>query len=242
MRILVFSDIHANLPALEAVLENAGDFDAAWCLGDLVGYGPNPNEVIERVRSLPNLICLLGNHDAAAIGMLDIENFNFEARQSILWVQNYLSTESSQFLKSLPEKLVTDEVTLAHGSPRSPIWEYILDAYSAWENLDHFSTPFCFVGHTHLPIGFHISPDAQPMNWFLPSITTPHAMIPRMILNPGSVGQPRDHNPRAAYAIYDTEQHIWSAHRVEYDVRLTQEHIRLAGLPPRHADRLAGGW
>ena len=122
MRILVMSDIHANLSALEAVLNDAGLVDAVWCLGDLVGYGPNPNECVQRIQELPNLVCVQGNHDAAALGKIDTEAFNNEAGQALRWTKTTLSTSSLAFLDSLPEKQVVDLVTLTHGSPRRPIW------------------------------------------------------------------------------------------------------------------------
>src|SRR5512136_779410 len=126
MRILVISDIHANLTALEAVLSEAGSFDAAWCLGDLVGYGPDPNECITRVRELSKLLCIIGNHDAAALELIDSDTFNPEARTAILWTRKALSDSSVSFLSSLPEKIELEHVTLAHGSPRHPVWEYLL--------------------------------------------------------------------------------------------------------------------
>src|SRR5512138_2030522 len=127
MRTLIISDIHANLTALEAVLADAGSFDAAWCLGDLVGYGPDPNECIERIAGLPNLQCIMGNHDAAAVDIIDIETFNLEARKSVLWTQERLTPANKEYLKNLPERINLDDFTLVHGSPYKPIWEYLLD-------------------------------------------------------------------------------------------------------------------
>ena len=154
MRILIISDIHANLTALQTVLKAAGKFDATWCLGDLIGYGPDPNECVEVVRQLPNLTCILGNHDAAAINVIDTNSFNLDARTSIEWTQNRLTKESSTFLESLPQKVEIRDVTLVHGSPRYPIWEYLLDAQTATQNFEHFDTPYCFIGHSHLPVVF----------------------------------------------------------------------------------------
>ena len=133
--ILVLSDIHANLTALEAVFQSAGTVDAVWCLGDVVGYGPDPNECIELLRSQPNLACLMGNHDAAALGQIALETFNREARDSIQWLQSILKPENRDFLKSLPERMTIEQVTLAHGSPRNPVWEYLLDSHSACRKL-----------------------------------------------------------------------------------------------------------
>ena len=123
MRVLIISDIHANLTALQAVLEDAGDFDATWCLGDVVGYGPDPDDCVSLIRSLPNLTCLLGNHDSAVIGDIDIASFNLEARISVRWTQSVITKDSLDFLKSLPDKIEVEGQTLAHGSPRHPIWD-----------------------------------------------------------------------------------------------------------------------
>ncbi len=196
MRVLIISDIHANLSALEAVLEEAGEFDAAWCLGDLVGYGPDPNECIERVRSLPNLSCIIGNHDLAALDLLDPEAFNPEARAAVLWTQRAITPSSAEYLKQLPTTIGKGNVTLVHGSPRHPVWEYLLDAQTAGLNFAYFPTQFCIVGHTHLPNLFTLKKKNRAVEQQIP---TPNAAIKlsvRTILNPGSVGQPRDRDPR----------------------------------------------
>lgn len=242
MRVLIISDIHANLTALETVLDEAGQYDAVWCLGDLVGYGPDPNECIARVRQLPGLQCIIGNHDMAALHQLSSDSFNPEARAAIVWTQKTLTESSKIFLQHLPEKIELPEVTLAHGSPRHPVWEYLLDARTATLNFDFFDTQLCFVGHTHLPVIYsmnHLHVGASL------SIPEPGQLIPapeRAILNPGSVGQPRDRDPRAAYAIYDTDTKIWEYCRVDYDIQSVQERMRNAGLPDRHIQRLSAGW
>jgi diadenosine tetraphosphatase ApaH/serine/threonine PP2A family protein phosphatase len=242
MRVLVVSDIHANLNALEAVLADAGSVDATWCLGDLLGYGPDPNECIERIRNLPSLTCLLGNHDAAFLGQIDVDTFNLEARQSLDWVKNRVSDDNMEYIQRLPEMTEVGQVTLVHGSPRNPIWEYILDPRTARRNLDHFQTPYCFVGHTHLPILYQFNPEMTVVTVISPEPDNSYQLTPRALLNPGSVGQPRDRDPRAAYGIYDTEKAIWQPHRVTYDIAAVQTRIRLAGLPLKHAMRLAEGW
>lgn len=242
MRILVLSDIHANLTALEAVLQDAGPFDAAWCLGDIVGYGPDPNQCIERVRRLPNLICLIGNHDAAAVGQIDLDTFNREARLSAHWSRSALTESSLRFLQNLPEKVVCQHVTLTHGSPRNPVWEYLLDTYSAAINFAYFDTQLCFVGHTHLPIVYSLANGNSNAQWQIIQKQEPIQINQRAILNPGSVGQPRDHDPRASYAIFYPEENVWEPHRVEYDVASVQERIYRAGLPQRHGLRLSEGW
>lgn len=242
MRILIISDLHANLTALDTVLATADGFDAVWCLGDLVGYGPDPNECIQRVRGLPNLRCILGNHDAAALQQIDIDTFNVEARQAIRWTQEALTPESASFLQSLPEKVVVDHATMAHGSPRQAVWEYLLDTRTATLNFDHFETPYCFVGHTHLPVVYYMPDEARVARLIVPDPTMQLALAPRAILNPGSVGQPRDRDPRAAYAIYDTDQNLWEFHRVAYDIPAVQARMQAAGLPERHIQRLSAGW
>lgn len=241
MRILVLSDVHANLNALTAVLQHAGNFDAVWCLGDLTGYGPDPNECIRLVRSLPGLACLLGNHDAAVIDKIDLSSFNKEARQAAQWTRKTLSAENLSFLEGLPEKQEIHEITLAHGSPRNPIWEYLLDTYTAAVNFTAMETNYGFVGHTHIPLCYLLSADDR-MEWRILRDDEEIEMVSRGILNPGSVGQPRDRDRRAAYAIYEPEKKVWSSRRVEYDVAPVQERIRIAGLPKRHAQRLAEGW
>lgn len=242
MRVLVISDIHANLVALETVLEHAGQVDAVWCLGDMVGYGPHPNECIQRLQQLPNLICLLGNHDAAALDQLDLDTFNHEARLSVEWMQSILTPQSLEFLSQCPPQLTNGQVTLVHGSPRHPTYEYLLDTRSATENFHYFDTNFCFVGHTHLPVMFQIGDGDYMAGLSIPPVNFVIDLQPRTIINPGSVGQPRDRDPRAAYAIFDTEHHTWHYHRVAYDIPAVQQEMQSLGLPERHILRLEGGW
>ncbi len=243
MRILVISDLHANYTALEAVLNDAGPVDESWCLGDLVGYGPDPNAVVEQVRELTHLTCILGNHDVAVIGRMPFESFNGDARRSLIWTEKVLTADNMDFMRSLPQNTkVRGEVTLAHGSPRDPIWEYVLNTLSARLNFDHFDTPYCFVGHSHIQSIFQLNEDTDRVTLQIPKLGQVLALTPRMILNPGSVGQPRDRDPRAAYAIYDSAEHTWEICRVEYNVAEVQQRIREAGLPEKHAVRLGEGW
>ena len=243
MRTLVFSDVHANLTALEAVLKDAESFDQVWCLGDLVGYGPNPNECIERIQDLPGIQCIKGNHDAAIIGDIDIRAFNYEARASLEWLDVVLQPENRQWLMNLPDRLVMDDKTLVHGSPRNPIWEYILDKRAAWENMTAFDTIVCLVGHTHIPCIYQLEgEDAQSVKirYMTPGKT--FSVNQKSIVNPGSVGQSRDHNPKASYLIFDDETNQWIYQRVGYDIEKVQKQILAAGLPHRHATRLLDGW
>ncbi len=243
MRILVISDLHANYTALEAVLKNAGQADETWCLGDLVGYGPDPNAVVEQVRELTHLTCILGNHDVAVVGRMPFESFNGDARRSLIWTEKVLTADNMDFMRSLPQNVkVRGEVTLAHGSPRDPVWEYVLNTLSARLNFEHFDTPFCFVGHSHIQSIFQLNEETDRVTLQIPKLGQVLTMTPRMILNPGSVGQPRDRDPRAAYAIYDSRQRTWEICRVEYNVAEVQQRIREAGLPEKHAVRLGEGW
>lgn len=242
MRVLIISDIHANYSALETVLNAAGDYEAVWCLGDLVGYGPDPNECIERVRQQPNLHCVIGNHDAAALEQIDVETFNPEARLAIMWTQQQLTESSRAFLGGLEEKTQASDVTITHGSPRHPVWDYLLDTRTATLNFDYFDTPLCFVGHTHLPVIYSLEDTNQLAGRSIPEPNQAICLPERAIVNPGSVGQPRDRDPRAAYALYDTETRLWDFKRIAYDIAAVQARMIRAGLPDRHIQRLAAGW
>lgn len=242
MHILVISDIHSNITALEAVLESAGQVDAVWCLGDLVGYGPDPDECITRIRDLPNLLCIMGNHDAAVSGLRNIEKFNNEAEQAILVTRSIIKPESVEYLKTLPETIETEAAILAHGSPRNPIWEYVLDTLTARMSLAFIQKDLALVGHTHLPLCFTYDPKSDKMTKKFLRSGEKIRIHNRMILNPGSVGQPRDHDPRASYAIYDPENTTWKLHRVEYDIPAVQKRILAVGMPAKHALRLTEGW
>jgi predicted phosphodiesterase len=243
MRILVISDIHANYTALEAVLKDAGPVDETWCLGDMVGYGPDPNVVVELIREIPNLTCILGNHDMAVIGKIPFEAFNGDARRTLEHHERVLTADNMDYLRILPHNLkVRGEVSIVHGSPRDSVWEYILNTLSARLNFDHFTTPWCFVGHSHLQCMFQLDQKTDRVNLF-PIRSGDHVtMQPRAILNPGSVGQPRDRDPRAAYAIYNSEENVWEPRRVMYNIPEVQKRIREANLPEKHAIRIAEGW
>ncbi|MBM4425309.1 MAG: metallophosphoesterase family protein [Chloroflexi bacterium] len=242
MRVLIISDIHANLVALETVLKDAeGLYEAVWCMGDLVGYGPNPNECVERVRALPNLTCLTGNHDKAAIGEIDISAFNLDARLAINWTQQTLTPESREYLVTRPERVLHNNYTLVHASPRQPVWEYILDRHTARQNFAHFDTPYCVVGHTHIPI-MYLDSEGEAVEC-RPNYDEILAFnSERLIVNPGSVGQPRDSNPDAAYALLETDNDHWEYRRVSYDIAETQRRMAANNLPARLVARLQKGW
>jgi len=240
VKTLIISDVHSNATALRAVLEDAGAFDRVWCLGDVVGYGPEPNECVQILKSLPNLTCLLGNHDAAALGFIDLWTFNDEARRAIEVQMRLLNVESHQFLELLQPKTVQGGVTLAHGSPRDPIWEYVISAKVAERNFSAFETQVCLIGHSHIPVIFVENGRKSP-TILMPSSGDMWRSEQRFILNPGSVGQPRDRDPRAAYVLWDSEEDIWTYHRVTYDIPAVQAKILALGIPSVHAMRLAYG-
>jgi diadenosine tetraphosphatase ApaH/serine/threonine PP2A family protein phosphatase len=191
---------------------------------------------------LPHLVSLLGNHDAAALSRIPIETFNTDARRSIEWMQDVLTKESFIFLSNLPETVVTGQATLVHGSPRNPVWEYILDMHNARQNFEHFDTQICIVGHTHLPVAYTMDNGTNELHWMTPPEGERIELKTRAIVNPGSVGQPRDHDPRSSYAIFYPENNGWEIRRVAYDIKSVQKRIKAAALPARHALRLGEGW
>lgn len=239
MRVALLSDIHANLVALDAVLEAVGPVDAIWHLGDVVGYGPDPNGVVERLATLP-AIGVRGNHDAAACGGSEIEWFNPDARAAMEWTRTVISPASGAWLAALPERLEHEEFTFVHGSPRDPIWEYITSIPVARANLDVLRTAIGLHGHTHVPIVF-----ADGGGRVQSMTPREEATVPldtgRLLLNPGSVGQPRDGNPAASFAVIDTVARRCTWRRVAYDIPRVQSAMRAAGLPGRLADRLSYG-
>jgi predicted phosphodiesterase len=241
MAILIISDIHANLAAFEAVLADAaGQWETIWCLGDTIGYGPNPNECVDLLREQEH-ISLSGNHDWAVLGKLDINSFNDEAQFAVRWTQSVLREDVQTYLESLPTTLLKEPFTLVHASPRQPVWEYILDAYTAAVNFSYFDTPYCLVGHTHVPGAF--VQEEKHIYVRQPDYSHPQPLPEdRRIINPGSVGQPRDSDPRAAYGLLDPEAMTWEYRRVEYPVEQTQEQMREIGMPEKLITRLTYGW
>ena len=239
MRRAVLSDIHANLAALDAVRGDMPAVDEIWVLGDIVGYGPQPNEVIRALQEL-GARSVMGNHDGAAIGTVDVGWFNPDAARAILWTSETVDENSRAYLATLPEVRREDDLTAVHGSPRDPTWEYITGPGVAAANLGAFETRFCLHGHTHIPVVFHAGDGRMDV---VPA--TPDQPITlnggRALLNPGSVGQPRDGNPAASYLLMDDEKGQAQFRRVGYDVGTTQELMREVGLPPRLIERLSFG-
>jgi predicted phosphodiesterase len=241
MRYLIISDVHSNYPALQTVLSDAAPFDAILFLGDLVGYGPNPNECIERLQEFP-LTAIVGNHDWGVIGRADLYVFNSDARQALLWTQREIYPDNRSLLADLPTTVRIDDIMLAHGSPQEPIWEYLVDSYAATESFMTHDFQLAMVGHTHLPLIFEWQASEEEAHLILPELETPIEIGERrLIINPGSVGQPRDGDPRASYVTLDTEEQTFEFHRVPYAVEITQERMRARGLPPRLIERLERG-
>jgi diadenosine tetraphosphatase ApaH/serine/threonine PP2A family protein phosphatase len=250
VRILIISDIHANLEALEACLQAAPPHDRVFNLGDIVGYGANPNEVIEKARQL-GTVFVRGNHDKACSGVSSMEDFNPIAGMAVLWTRQKLTADNLEFLRELPQGPVMplESVECVHGSPRDED-EYVLMRREAYSILGHAEAPVTFFGHTHVQGGFWIDdsnetegaiemkyPSAEGKQEFTLNLEG----AGKYMINPGSVGQPRDGDPRAAFAVYDTDKNSVIFHRVPYDIAAAQEKIFAAGLPERLAIRLEEG-
>jgi predicted phosphodiesterase len=252
MRIAIVSDIHANLPAFEAVLahaESGGRIDAIWALGDIVGYGPHPNECIALLRSYEQR-AVAGNHDLAAAGLMGTEEFNEDAAAAAIWTGEQLTPASKTYLTGLPKVLVESDFTLVHGSLRFPEWEYLLSTEQALVQFELQTTPYSIVGHSHLafvcmergegPEG----PSASTAPSALNAVEDGQAVALsqyRSILNPGSAGQPRDGDPRVGYALYDANSATVTWHRVTYDIEATQKSMEQARLPRWLIERLSYG-
>ena len=243
MRIAVLSDIHANLPALEAVASDLASVDQVWVLGDIVGYGPQPNEVIVTLQAM-GARSVLGNHDGAAIGTVDAGYFNPDARSAIEWTAQAIDANTRAYIATLPEVRRDGDLTAVHGSPRDPIWEYITSPGIAAANLEAFETRLCLFGHTHLPVAYRAVEDGVDAVPGMPGETIGLGGA-RTLLNPGSVGQPRDGLSSAAYGILATngnpEEDAFEFRRVRYDIDRTQRLMREVGLPGRLAERLSYG-
>lgn len=242
MRIAILADIHSNLEAFTAVLADIarkGEVDEIWCLGDVVGYGPDPGSCIELLQRC-NHICVAGNHDLAAIGKVDTKYFNPNAAAAVDWTVKQLSWENKQYLEKLPMTTEKGEFTLVHGSPMDPVFEYLISGGIAARNFPRFKTSYCLVGHSHQPLSFKEEEgDVVPIG-LSPGVGVILGKS-RMIINPGGVGQPRDGDPRASYILYDDTASVARLTRVEYDIETTQQKIMKAGLPVHLATRLKEG-
>jgi diadenosine tetraphosphatase ApaH/serine/threonine PP2A family protein phosphatase len=232
--------VHANRHALDAVLAeiDAAGVDAIWCLGDTVGYGPQPNECCERIRRRADL-CLVGNHDLVALGELEINDFNDEAAAAALWTNEQLDPDNASYLRSLRPSAETDGAELYHASARDPVWEYVLTEEAARATLDLTSAPLVLVGHSHVALA--LRPDGDGVAGGVAGAGSELKLEGRWLLNPGSVGQPRDGDARAAWLLVDLEQRSAAFRRVAYPIAETQAEMRAAGLPPLLVERLAHG-
>jgi predicted phosphodiesterase len=240
MRVAVISDVHANYHALEAVLEqiDAERVDAVWCLGDVVGYGPLPNECCDVVRERSD-VCLVGNHDLVALGRLSVSDFNDEAAAAAVWTAEVLTEESRTFLEGLQPLGAAEGVDLYHASARDPVWEYVLTEEAAQATLELSKAPLVLVGHSHVALSITMAND-DVEGGLAPAGATVE-LEGRWLLNPGSVGQPRDGDPRAAWLLLDLERMFAAFQRVPYSIEQTQSEMRERGLPGILAARLARG-
>ncbi len=235
MRIAIIADVHSNLEALEAVLRHAEGEDAlgqVWCLGDIVGYGPDPAPCLALLRRF-DLRCVPGNHDHAVIGLLSTDDFNRDAAAAAHWTAGQLSPEECHYLENLPHVLREGDFSLVHGTLRWPIWVYLYSPEAALAHLQRQQTPFGLVGHTHVPM--LVVEDEKAGEGCQVHYPEGGTMVKlgdrRLIINPGGVGQPRDGDRRASYAVYDGDARTVTIHRLEYDIVATQEKMEAAGLP-----------
>jgi predicted phosphodiesterase len=241
MRVAVVSDIHANLHAFEAVLAaiEGERVDAVWCLGDIVGYGPQPNRCCELVAAHAE-ISLAGNHDLAVLGRVDLDEFAPEAAAVVRWTAGVLEPAARSYLESLSPSAETAQAALFHGSPSDPVWEYVLSPEAALAALQVARRPLVLVGHSHVALQVGLSAFSLT-GGLAPDGTEVELDEARWLLNPGSVGQPRDGDPRAAWLELDFEGRRARFHRESYDIARTQEELRERELPEALAERLAHG-
>lgn len=243
MRYAILADIHGNLDAFLSVINDAnnrGGFDEIWCLGDVVGYGPEPHECLQLLKKFKHL-CVAGNHDWTCSGKINNIEFNPAAAIACNWTKSQLDPHDITYLNELPDMMITGDFTLVHGSPREPLTEYLVSDLAAAQNLIYFNTDYCLVGHTHVPMIFEKKDDHIVFTRFYEEIPF-NLCNKRIIINPGSVGQPRDYDPRAAYALYDSQLNNIEQFRVSYNIRATQEKMSKVELPELLIERLASGW
>jgi diadenosine tetraphosphatase ApaH/serine/threonine PP2A family protein phosphatase len=241
VRVAVISDVHANLYALEAVLREIDreSPDEIWCLGDTVGYGPHPNECCDLVRDRAD-VCLVGNHDLAVLGGVEVADFNYEAAAAANWTREALEPRSRDFLASLEPAATAEGAELFHASPRNPVWEYVLSNDVALAALDETRAPVVLVGHSHVALAFE-QVDGRVHGDLARAGFEVDLAGARWLLNPGSVGQPRDGDARAAWLLLDFERRFGAFRRVAYSIEATQRDLRAAGLPESLALRLQFG-
>jgi len=240
MRVAVISDIHANLHALEAVAESIEREapDEVWCLGDLVGYGPQPNACCAWVAAGTH-VCLAGNHDLGVLDKLDLADFSPDAAAAAEWTRATLAADARAYLDALASSAEREGVGLYHASPRDPVWEYVLTWEAARDAIEDSGAEFTLVGHSHVPLA--IVDGRGAIGGHAAGGTELDLVGGRWLINPGSVGQPRDGDPRAAFLVLDLDARRAEFHRVEYPIEYTQREIAAAGLPPVLGQRLAVG-
>jgi diadenosine tetraphosphatase ApaH/serine/threonine PP2A family protein phosphatase len=244
MRVATITDVHANLPALEAVLAavDASGIEQIWCLGDVLGYGVEPDACAELIRERCDL-CLVGNHDMAVLGELDIASFSEAAAEAVAWTRDNVAETTLEFLRELEPSGEREGFGLFHASPRDPVWEYVLSTEQADAGMDAMPNRVGLIGHSHVALFFN-QPEggdgetrgAQASDGALLDLS-----LGAWLVNPGSVGQPRDGDPRAAWLELDTEAETACFHRVPYEIASAAEPIVAAGLPARLSERLYGG-
>ncbi len=239
MRVAVLSDIHANVTALDAVLAAVPSVDELWHLGDVVGYGPHPDAVVTRMREA-GAVGVRGNHDAAAVGGLEIEAFNVDARTAMEWTRSVIGEETRAWLRALPERLERADFTMVHGSPRDPTWEYVTSTPVARAGMTSMATQFGLHGHTHIPIAY-VEQDGRLVTMSPGNGSTLTFDGRRVLLNPGSVGQPRDGIPASSWLLLDTDAGTATWRRTAYDVATVQAAMVAVDLPDRLVTRLAHG-
>jgi predicted phosphodiesterase len=242
LRIALISDVHANLPAFQAVLDDVADagVDQTWCLGDLVGYGAQPDECVELAREACD-VCLVGNHDLVVLGKLDISTFSLNAALAAHWTQENIGREALDFMASLEPLNTEEEVGLFHASPRDPVWEYVLSTLQADACIDAMDARIGAIGHSHVALYFTRSDSGQVRGEPAPGGTEIDISSGRWLINPGGVGQPRDGDPRAAWLLLDSGGWTAQWRRVEYPIAEAAQAIERAGLPQALADRLHRG-
>jgi len=236
VKLAVFSDTHSNIEALDCVIEKISleNVDKIICCGDIVGYGPNPNECVEKIKSIKTIKIVAGNHDRAAVGLFDVNWFNDNAKATILWTSSQLTEENKNFLKGLPEKIIEENFTVVHGSPREPINEYLIKPSDMQDNLQFFETQICFIGHSHRPFIYTAENGITGL-----SADTTTQITSKSIINVGSVGQPRDGNNRACFMILEDNKITF--HRVAYDIKAVQKKMKIEKLPDELVERLNYG-
>jgi diadenosine tetraphosphatase ApaH/serine/threonine PP2A family protein phosphatase len=239
VRVAVLSDIHANLAALDSVIASFGTVDAVWHLGDVVGYGPEPDGVVARLAEI-GAAGVRGNHDAAAVGGNEIDWFNPDARAAMEWTRRRIAKGTRDWLAALPERRTEGQFGLVHGSPRDPLWEYIVSVPIARANINVLTTPFGLYGHTHLPMIFaELDGSVEQIE---PADGSSFTLADRRaLINPGSVGQPRDGIVTSSFMIIDTDAGRCTWHRVPYDIEAVQAAMTEARLPRRLVERLSYG-